>query len=138
VVDLFLDLFGLYSPPLAANSSYRRKPVSRKPDWIPPYQIRGRLRQARNGGPGEKTIPRCLRRGRSFCARLDQTSEVLEGAVIGRLPFFVKAAPGKLSHLEVVGDALAADSFPRTWIIGALAPGQVLIFVTFHRVPPPL
>jgi len=24
--------FGLYSPPLAANSSYRRKPVSRKLD----------------------------------------------------------------------------------------------------------
>jgi hypothetical protein len=53
-----LNPFGLYSPPLAANLSYRRKPVSRKPDWIPC--------QARNDGPGEKTIPRCLRRGRSL------------------------------------------------------------------------
>jgi hypothetical protein len=36
------------------------QPVSRKPDWIPC--------QARNDGPGGKTIPRCLRRGRSFRA----------------------------------------------------------------------
>jgi hypothetical protein len=48
----------VHSPRLAANSSYRRKPVSRKPDWIPC--------QARNDGLGEKGIPRCLRRGRSF------------------------------------------------------------------------
>jgi len=54
---------GLYSPPPAANASYRRKPVSRKPDWIPPYRVRGRLSQARNDGPGEKAIPRSLLRG---------------------------------------------------------------------------
>jgi hypothetical protein len=63
---------------------------------------------------------------------------VLEGTVIGRLSFFVEATSGKLSHLEVISDALAADSFPRTRIIGALAPGQICFFVAFHRVPPPL
>ncbi len=31
--------FGLYSPPLAASSSFRRKPESRRPDWIP-HQVR--------------------------------------------------------------------------------------------------
>ena len=29
-------------PRRAASPSYRRKPVSRGPDWIPPYQVRGR------------------------------------------------------------------------------------------------
>jgi len=53
---LWLESYGVHSPRLAANSSYRRKPVSRKPDWIPC--------QARNDGLGDKTIPRCLRRGR--------------------------------------------------------------------------
>ena len=38
-----LNLQGIHSPRLAACSSYRRKPVSRGPDWIPPYQqVRGR------------------------------------------------------------------------------------------------
>jgi len=48
----------VHSPRLAASSSYRRKPVSRKPDWIPC--------QARNDGPGQKTIPRSLLRGGSI------------------------------------------------------------------------
>ena len=46
-----VEFFGVHSPRLAAKSSYRRKPVSRKPEWIPPYQIRGRLSLARNDGP---------------------------------------------------------------------------------------
>jgi len=44
-----LNPLGLYSPPLAANSSYRRKPVSRKPAWIPC--------QARNDGKEEGDTP---------------------------------------------------------------------------------
>ena len=48
----------VHSPRLAASSSYRRKPVSRKPDGIPC--------QARNDGPEQKTIPRGLPRGSSF------------------------------------------------------------------------
>jgi len=47
-----------------------------------------------------------------YLAILHQASEVLEGTVIGRLPFFVEAAPGKFSRLEVIGNALAADSLP--------------------------
>ena len=53
-----IESLGVHSPRLAANSSYRQKPVSRKPDWIPC--------QAWNDGPGEKTIPRCFRLGRSL------------------------------------------------------------------------
>ena len=52
--DVFIPL-RVDTPRLAASSSYRRKPVSRGPDWIP-YQ-------ARNDGPGQKTIPRGLPRG---------------------------------------------------------------------------
>ena len=47
----------VHSPRLAASSSYRRKPVSRKPDWISCL--------ARNDGPDQKTIPRGLPRGSS-------------------------------------------------------------------------
>jgi hypothetical protein len=34
-----LNPFGVYSPPLAASSSFRRQPESRRPDWIP-HQVR--------------------------------------------------------------------------------------------------
>jgi hypothetical protein len=44
-----LESLGVHSPRLAANSSYRRKPVSRKPDWIPC--------QARNDGQGYRRYP---------------------------------------------------------------------------------
>jgi len=47
--------FRVDTPRLAASTSYRRKPVSRGPDWIPC--------QARNDGPEQKTIPRGLPRG---------------------------------------------------------------------------
>ena len=39
LVLCFINPFGLYSPPLAASSSFRRKPESRRPDWIP-HQVR--------------------------------------------------------------------------------------------------
>jgi len=52
---LQVEFPGVHSPRLTANLSYRRTPVSRKQSWIPC--------QARNDGPGEKTIPGCLRRG---------------------------------------------------------------------------
>jgi hypothetical protein len=42
---------------------------------------------------------------------LNQTGEVIEGAIIGRLSFIVEAASWKLSHLKVIADAFAADSF---------------------------
>jgi len=67
LLDLHLDLYGLHSPQLAAKASYRlhetcpgedREPVSRKADWIPPYQVRGRLCQARTDGVrGEEDTP---------------------------------------------------------------------------------
>jgi len=55
--QLGIESTRVHSPRLAASSSYRRKPVSRKPDWIPC--------QARNDGPEQKTIPRGLPRGSS-------------------------------------------------------------------------
>ena len=63
---------------------------------------------------------------------MNQANKVLEGAVIGRLTSFVEAAPWKLSHPEMVGDALAAYPLSRSRIIGASAPGQVFVFVEFH------
>src|SRR4030042_3278621 len=45
----------VHSPRLVANSSYRRKPVSRKWYWIPPYPVRGRVSQARNDIPRTET-----------------------------------------------------------------------------------
>jgi len=65
---LQVEFPGVHSPRLAANLSYRRTPdrgqgqapISRKQSWIPC--------QARNDGPGEKTIPGCLRRGSSVDA----------------------------------------------------------------------
>ena len=56
--NLIMNPLGVHSPQLAASSSYRRKPVSRGPDWIPC--------QARNDGPEQKTIPRSLLRSSSF------------------------------------------------------------------------
>ena len=53
-----LNPLEVHSSRLAASSSYRRKPVSRGPDWIPC--------QARNDGPEWKTIPRSLLQGSSF------------------------------------------------------------------------
>ena len=50
----FVESMGVHSPRLAVSSSYRRKPVSRRPDWIPC--------QARNDGREHKTIPRGLPR----------------------------------------------------------------------------
>jgi len=47
----------------------------------------------------------------SYSAILHESSEVLEGAVIGRLPFFVEAAPGKFPGPKVVGNAFAANPF---------------------------
>ncbi len=53
-----LNPMRVHSPRLAASSSYRRKPVSRRPGWIPC--------QARNDGREQETIPRGLPRGSSF------------------------------------------------------------------------
>ncbi|GEM_PF-2213024 len=59
--DVRVILLRVDTPRRAASSSYRRKPVSRGPDWIPC--------QARNDGPEQKTIPRDLLRGSSFSAK---------------------------------------------------------------------
>jgi hypothetical protein len=58
---------------------------------------------------------------------------VLEGPVIGGFRLLGKNAAGQLPHLEVVGDALAAYPLSRARIVSAIAPGQVLLFVTFHN-----
>jgi len=63
-----IDSTWVHSPRLAASSSYRRKPVSRNPDWIPC--------QARNDEPEEKTIPRGLPRGRSSSAAFTPRNRV--------------------------------------------------------------
>jgi hypothetical protein len=42
--EKILNLLGVQYPQLAASTLYRRKPVSRGPNWFPPYQVRGRPR----------------------------------------------------------------------------------------------
>jgi hypothetical protein len=63
------------TPRLAASSSYRRKPVSRGPDWIPC--------QARNDGPEQKTIPRSLLRGSSLTWSCDSFRRLYDRHIPG-------------------------------------------------------
>ena len=65
---------------------------------------------------------------------LNKTGEVLEGAVIGGFRLLGKSTAGQLPHPEMIGDALTAYPFSRARIISAVASGQVLFFVTFHRL----
>jgi len=52
-----LNPLGVHSPRLAASSSYRRKPVSMGPDWIPPHQVRGRCVKHGMTGQDRRRFP---------------------------------------------------------------------------------
>ena len=69
-------------------------------------------------------------------ARLNKAGKMLERSVVGCFPFGVKTAPRQLSHLEVIGNAVAAYAFAGARVIGAVASDQVLLLVTFNRFPP--
>jgi hypothetical protein len=75
-----------------------------------------------------------IRRIALYLPAPDEAGEVLERPVVGCLGLFRKNAAGQLPHLEMIGDAVAADPLSGAWVIGTITPGQVLLFVTFHRV----
>ena len=72
-----------------------------------------------------------------FLAR-DEPCEMFKGAVIGRLGALWKTTAGQLPHLQVVADAVAADSLPRTRLIGTVARIQVCFFFALHYIMLPL
>jgi hypothetical protein len=58
----------------------------------------------------------------------DQLCEMLEGAVIGSFCAFREKAARQLPFLQVVGNAVAADSFAGAGFVGAAADVQIFIF----------
>jgi len=64
---------------------------------------------------------------------LREATSLLEAAVIGALGVRRKTAAGKLAHLEVVGDALAADPLAVARLVAAVAALQVAFLVAFHH-----
>ena len=81
-----LNPLGVHSPRLAANSSYRRKPVSRGPDWIPP-PVRGRHVKH---GMTDQNRRRC---SAAYCGVVH--------SVVNRPRFTLKVLPGTGEHFEV-------------------------------------
>ena len=63
---------------------------------------------------------------------LNQAREMLKRAIPALFGIIRKTAARKLSHLQMVCQAFAADAFPWTGIIGAIAVFHVLFFVAFH------
>lgn len=59
---------------------------------------------------------------------------MFEGAIVGTLRITVEAAGGKLTHLEMILQAVAADPLAATWVIGTAAPIKILFLLAFHRI----
>jgi hypothetical protein len=57
--------------------------------------------------------------------------EAADGTIVGSFTFRREETAWKLFHLSVINDALAASSFFFARLIGATAPGQVLLWMTF-------
>jgi hypothetical protein len=60
---------------------------------------------------------------------------MLKGTIKGGLCVCREATSRKLSHLEMVGNALAAETFPGTGFIGAVTSLKVLFLLAFHSQP---
>ena len=53
-------------------------------------------------------------------------------AIVGFFRGLRKTAPGELSHFQMIGNTLTADSFSGTGLIGAVTLFEVLLTITFH------
>lgn len=62
----------------------------------------------------------------------DQIHEMLEGAVICSFCVFREKAARQLPFLQVVGNAVAANSLAAAGFVGAAADVQVFFFFTFQ------
>ena len=51
----------------------------------------------------------------------DKPRKKFKRAIIRGFRVRRKTAAGKLSHFEMIGDTLAADPLPRTWVVCAIA-----------------
>lgn len=65
---------------------------------------------------------------------LNQFGKVTEGSVIGFFRFIGKTAGRQLLLRHVMGDACAAGSLARAWLIGAVALLHIFIFIAVHGV----
>ena len=59
---------------------------------------------------------------------------MLKGAVEGAFCIGVKKACRQLSFLQMIKDAVAADSLAAAGVVGAVAPLEVVFYFTFHRL----
>tara|TARA_B100000614_G_C14249293_1_gene370091 strand:+ start:266 stop:568 length:303 start_codon:yes stop_codon:yes gene_type:complete len=71
-------------------------------------------------------------------ALIYKACEGLKRAVPGFLNLIGKAAGRKLSHFQVIGQTIAAGTFPAAGFVSAIATIQVFVFTTFHMLPPSL
>ena len=62
----------------------------------------------------------------------DQSCKMAKGTIERPFCIIGKAAAGKLPHLQMILNALAANPFSLTWVIAAVAVAQILILVTDH------
>ena len=53
-------------------------------------------------------------------------------AIVGSFRVLGKAAPGELSHFQMIRNTLATDPFSGAGLIGAVAFFKVLLPITFH------
>jgi hypothetical protein len=65
---------------------------------------------------------------------LDQLGKELERAVVGRFGAGWEGAGRQLAHLQVILDALAAESLARAGGIGTVAVGQIAFLLTIHQL----
>jgi hypothetical protein len=69
----------------------------------------------------------------SDLSTLYEPSEMFKGAIVGGFGIIGEAAAGKLSHVQMIGNALTADALLGAGIIGAIASFHVFFLITLHR-----
>jgi len=66
----------------------------------------------------------------------DQIREMLKGAVIRSFGVLREKAARQLPFLQVIGNAVAADSLTAAGFVSAAAPFQVVFLFAVHRIDP--
>jgi hypothetical protein len=94
--------------------------------------------KAHRRAPGHRARPRPVRRcpltKKLDCARRHQAGEMLKRPVVGPFCIIGKATAGKLSALQMIAEALAADPFPRTGVVTAVTGCHIPSLIAFHDV----
>jgi hypothetical protein len=66
---------------------------------------------------------------------LDQLDESLETAVVGSLHVIRETTGRKLTHVQMIVQAFAANALARTPAVAAIAPFQIGFLFAFHDWP---